>query len=397
VRSSEFAGNVDALFLILTAQCNSRCSYCYQTARKNRKMTWGVLRAALDLSLASRSRNVSIVFLGGEPLLEFPGIRKAVQYVNRKAPSDKRIQFKISTNGLLIDTTVAEYLDRHRFGVQLSFDGIEKSQNYRQKGSFLLIDRLLDRLKQYHPDLFEQRLRVCMTLIPATIPYFAQSIRYLIDKGIRSIAVSPSILAHPEWSLGKIRALDRQFATVCRESLSHLRATGEVPLQFLRRGDNLEDYPIIRNAMCALPAGTRLAVDVDGQGYGCASLAESCQEIPANFLKSCLAPLRLGDFRDSDFPVRFAAFPEATKQAEIFHDKAKKYSSYGKCSRCRYYSRCSICPISIGLDPDNQDPRRIPDFFCAFNRVALKYRSRFPATVDAASEFSQLFALIQSG
>lgn len=347
-------------------------------------MTWGVLRAALDLALASRSRDVSLVFLGGEPLLEFPRICKAVAYASRRAAPEKRLQYKISTNGLLLDEAAADFLNKHRFGVQLSFDGIAKAQDYRTKGSFPVLDSLLDRLKQQQPDLFEHRLRVCMTLVPATIPYFAQSVRYMVEKGIRSIAVSPSIIAHPEWFLSQMRELDRQFAQVYKESLNHLRKTGEVPLQFLRKRKNGGGYPSTRSAMCALPAGTRLAVDVDGQAYGCASLAESYQEFPSAFLKSRLAPLRMGDLRDPDFPTRFSAFPEATKQAEIFHERVKKHSSYGKCSRCPYFSTCSICPVSIGLDPDNLDPHRVPDFFCAFNRIALKYRSRFPATMDPA-------------
>ena len=386
-REAVFAGKIDILFLILTAQCNSRCSYCYQTAKKNRRMPWDVLRAALDLALASRRREVSLVFLGGEPLLEFARIRKAVAYAGRRAALGKRLQYKISTNGLLLDETAADFLDQHRFGVQLSFDGIAKAQDYRTKGSFALIDRMLDRLRRQQPDLFENRLRVCMTLIPATIPYFARSVRYLIGKGIRSIAVSPSIIAHPEWSLSQVRELDRQFAQVYIESLRHLRESGEAPLQFLRRRKNGGECQSARSVMCALPAGTRLAVDVDGQAYGCASLAESYQGFPADFLRSRLAPLRMGDLRDPDFPARFAAFPGATKQAEIFHDRIKKHSSYGKCSRCAYFNTCSICPVSIGLDPDNRDPHRVPDFFCAFNRVALKYRSRFPATMDPADPF----------
>jgi len=145
--------------------------------------------------------------------------------------------------------------------------------------------------------------------------------------------------------------------------------------------------------MCALPAGTRLAVDMDGQAFGCASLAESYQEFPTNFLKSRLAPLRIGDIRDPDFPTGFADFPEATKQAEIFHEREKKHSSYGKCSQCPYFSTCSLCPVSIGLDPDNQDPHRVPDFFCAFNPVALKYRGCFPATMDPADPLEDLLRL----
>jgi hypothetical protein len=70
------------------------------------------------------------------------------------------------------------------------------------------------------------------------------------------------------------------------------------------------------------------------------------------------------------------------RRAEIFHHKEMKYSSYGRCRDCSYLNGCYVCPVSIGYDPANEDPRKIPDFLCAYNMVALKYRDRFPPMPD---------------
>ena len=43
---------------------------------------------------------------------------------------------------------------------------------------------------------------------------------------------------------------------------------------------------------------------------------------------------------------------------------------------------CAICPVSIGHQPGNTDPHRIPDFLCAYNLVSLKYREKFPRQPD---------------
>ena len=40
---------------------------------------------------------------------------------------------------------------------------------------------------------------------------------------------------------------------------------------------------------------------------------------------------------------------------------------------------CGVCPVSIGHQPGNTDPDRIPDFLCAYNLVSLKHREQFPA------------------
>ena len=80
---------------------------------------------------------------------------------------------------------------------------------------------------------------------------------------------------------------------------------------------------------------------------------------------------------------RFAAYPRAARAARIFDDKQDKYSSYARCGECRFLATCAVCPVSIGHQPGNEDPRRIPDFLCAYNLVSLAYRERFPRQADA--------------
>ena len=104
-----------------------------------------VLQCALELAAASPSRKLWLVFLGGEPLLEFASIREAVALAEQEIAPEKSYQYKISTNGLLIDESIAAFLDEHRFEVHLSFDGIREAQDYRTEGTFPVIDRLIDR------------------------------------------------------------------------------------------------------------------------------------------------------------------------------------------------------------------------------------------------------------
>ncbi|NNE07563.1 MAG: hypothetical protein HKN20_03265 [Gemmatimonadetes bacterium] len=89
--------------------------------------------------------------------------------------------------------------------------------------------------------------------------------------------------------------------------------------------------------------------------------------------------MRLGDFRDPGLEERFARFPDRVEETAIFHRKRAKYSSYGKCGDCVYRSRCSICPVSIGNEPGNEDPQRVPDFGCAFYLSSLRHADLFHA------------------
>lgn len=81
---------------------------------------------------------------------------------------------------------------------------------------------------------------------------------------------------------------------------------------------------------------------------------------------------------ESSLSERFAQYPAAVRATGLFHDKRTKFSSYGRCRECRYLETCGFCPVSIGHQPNNDDPDRVPDFLCAFNLVSNKYRERFP-------------------
>ncbi len=373
---------VKGFTLILTAQCNLQCSYCYQTAKKALTMDWASLRASLDLAFASACQNIELLFVGGEPLLEWPRIAEGVSYVCQNAPPGKRIAFEIVSNGLLMTDEIAAFLDKHKFKVQLSFDGIEAAQNCRGEGTFKSLDSLLTRLQKQRSDLFRSRLCVSATQIPSTIPYLAQSIRYLMDKGLRDIDISPSLTPFPGWAKESIHELDSQFRQIYEESLRHFERTGEVPLGFLRKYKSNGGPPYVSDHTCGAMTGTSLVVDVDGEVYGCVLFAESYQEFATDFLRSRLAPLRMGGVRAGNFQDRRVAYGEAIKSMDIFRDRGKRYSSYGKCADCQYFDDCSVCPVSIAFDSANTDPLRVPDFICAFNQVAFKYRELYPCMTD---------------
>jgi sulfatase maturation enzyme AslB (radical SAM superfamily) len=379
-RDATTPDTIQALEVVLTADCNLRCAYCYQNAKRPRSLSWDTLRGALDLLLRSRRRKVEVLFLGGEPLLQFPLIRKAVAYVTATRPRNKAVRYTLITNGTLLGEEQARFLARHRFSAQLSFDGVPAAQDLRAPGTFEVLDRLLERLRLHQPALFHERLSVSLTLTSAAIPHLADSIDYLLAKGVPEISITPIVTHDPGWTNDGIEALDRQFARIFEACCWQHRRTGEIPLLLFRPVGDAKHGHGPEDVMCRAPTGETLAIDVDGQVHGCAVFVESYQKLASAFLRERVWAMRLGDFRAPDFAERLAQYPEATRATEIFHDKRAKHSSFGSCSECRFVDACSVCPASIGHIPGNTDPRRVPDFQCAFNRVALDYRERFDET-----------------
>ncbi len=370
---------IETLEVILTAGCNLRCAYCYQDDKKQRRMSWDTLCSALDLLMRSPPRHGTVLFLGGEPLLEFDLIRQAVEHVRQTRSRRKRVDFSIITNGTLLRDDTIAFLARHRFETQLSFDGVPAAQDVRGPRTFETLDALLDRLPRTHPAFFRDRLTVAITLTAATLQHLADSVAYFLGKGVESLAVSPVVTHDPYWRTENIALLEEQFARAFDLSLRHYKRTGRVPFLGFRKDASPDVHAPRGGTMCGAPSGRALAIDVDGAVHGCAVFVESYQRFTNPFLRAGVESIRLGDFRAPDFADRLARYPAAARALRIFHDKPSKHSSYGECQRCRFVEQCSICPASIGHIPGNSDPHRVPDFACAYNLVSLAYRERFPA------------------
>lgn len=131
--------------------------------------------------------------------------------------------------------------------------------------------------------------------------------------------------------------------------------------------------------MCGVSRGEFITADLDGSLHGCLTFAGSFQKADSTFLDRHLENLRIGSVDDVS-PAAVERYREAAVATGLFEDKQDKYSSYQACADCRYLATCAICPISIGHIPGNEDPRRVPDFGCAFHMTVSKYRELFPET-----------------
>jgi sulfatase maturation enzyme AslB (radical SAM superfamily) len=370
--------DLTALSVVLTAGCNLRCAYCYQNAKQARSMDRDTLQTALDLLRDERRRRVRLLFTGGEPLLQFGSIERAVAYVDAIRPRDLDVQYELVTNGTLLDDKTAAFLARHRFEVQIGFDGVPAAQDLRGRGTFARLDSLLDTLRTTHPAFLRSRVSVAITVVPRTIPILADSVEYVLSKGVTEILISPAITHEPGWRDEASPELDRQLGRIYRLSLDRYRRTGKVPLPLFRKTGRFRRRCRPSLPMCPVADRHHVVIDVDGQAYGCVLFAESYQRFATPLLRSCLEPLRLGDVRALDLPGRLAAFRSTARVTPLFNAKEEKYSSFQSCRTCRYLNACAICPVSIAHQPGNHDPRRVPDFPCTFTRLALAYRGRFP-------------------
>ena len=370
---------IETLAIVVTADCNLRCRYCYQDRKRPVQISWQAVSAALDLLERSRPRCERLSFFGGEPLLAFPLIARAVRRVGRRLPRRRRPAFFLTTNGLLLTERRLAFLERHRFNVQLSFDGVAPVAGPAESRAVLLVlDCLLDRLGLRHRAYFRRSVTVAVTVTAPSIPHLADSFDYLLAKGVEDIAIGPA-MGHPRLSKAQTGELDRQFGRIHARSVRHYRATGKVPLALFRKRVPDVKTPDEDAWACGAAFGNNLTVDVDGDVYPCALLIRSCQRVARPALARRLAAMSLGPVTDPQgLEQRRAHVAEAAAGAGIFGPQSRKRSGLDRCATCRYAAACFVCPMACAKNPASADANRIPDFQCAFNRIALAYRRRFP-------------------
>jgi len=108
--------------------CNLSCDYCYlgREPRSSLLMSDETARKAIDLLLAESfgERSVSVVFFGGEPLLNPGLIARIADYARLRAGDAGRdVSFHMTTNGTLLTREVAEMLQAADVRVLVSIDG----------------------------------------------------------------------------------------------------------------------------------------------------------------------------------------------------------------------------------------------------------------------------------
>ena len=117
--------------LMVTDRCNLSCRYCYGDggaygSRQLGDMPTDIAMAAVDAMFHSDPKAVqySLVFFGGEPLLNFSLIRRVVEYcAQRVRGTGQRCRYSITTNGTIMRPAILDFLRRHRFSVLVSCDG----------------------------------------------------------------------------------------------------------------------------------------------------------------------------------------------------------------------------------------------------------------------------------
>lgn len=167
-------GNLRQLLVEVTDCCNLQCTYCgygeyYNNydKRETRQQKFSTVKAVIDQfaeiwnSEANTSHNkiIRIGFYGGEPLMNFPLIKKIVEYVEGLHIPGISFAYNMTTNGVFLHRYI-DFIAEKKFSLLISLDGDEFNSSYRVdktgKNLFRKIIKNVHLLKEKHPAYFEE-------------------------------------------------------------------------------------------------------------------------------------------------------------------------------------------------------------------------------------------------
>ncbi len=137
VELSRRLDRASVLYLVLVQGCNFSCSYCpipeLSREASNVTMRPDTARTAIDLwarhlhDLDEPDAEYCAILYGGEPLLNEPTLRAAIEYIKKlrmtgTLPRDN-LNLMVCTNGVLVDRELASFFSDHGVSVAVGCDG----------------------------------------------------------------------------------------------------------------------------------------------------------------------------------------------------------------------------------------------------------------------------------
>lgn len=302
---------LSTLVLEVAQDCNLRCTYCYAEAG-----TYGAAPCLLAPGTARRAvrhlldnsgdrDHVTLIFFGGEPLLNMPAVRAATsEAVSHGDKIGTEVRLSLTTNGTLLDPEIVAFLHAHRVSVAVSMDGPRDVHDRNRpdekgNGSYSEIISRLGPLLEDSPVPVAARV----TLAPDQWHRVVEVFDHLVGLGFHEVGIAPvspvSKALLP--TAGQEAALLEGFGLLARRFVADARKGLVMPFSNIL--DLLGRLHLGQTKAVSCGAGFGyMAMDAKGRFFPCHRLAGETDfcvgsletEIDTDRINSCLGSLNNG-------------------------------------------------------------------------------------------------------
>nr|WP_317359224.1 thioether cross-link-forming SCIFF peptide maturase [uncultured Tyzzerella sp.] len=197
---------VKALCLHIAHDCNLKCKYCFaeegEYHGKRSLMSVEVGKKAIDFLIENSGsrKNLEIDFFGGEPLMNFDVVKEIVEYGRSvEKQHNKNFRFTMTTNGILLNDDIADYINKNMHNAVLSLDGRKEINDKMRvraggQGSY---DNIVPKFVKMAEDRNQMDYYVRGTFTRNNLD-FAKDVLHLADLGFKQISVEPVVTDEKE-------------------------------------------------------------------------------------------------------------------------------------------------------------------------------------------------------
>jgi len=269
---------VKSLCLHVAHDCNLRCNYCFagtgDFGHARGLMPKEIGERAVDFIIANsgQRRNCELDFFGGEPLLNMETVKHVVSYVRRReVETGKVFKLTLTTNAVLLDDTIIQYLNDNNISLVLSMDGRrEVHDNMRpyMDGSGSFNDVVANVRKAIH-SRNGQNYYLRGTFTAHNLD-FAADVLAMADLGFTQLSVEPVVAKECDYALEEehLPQLFEQYEQLAVEYLNR-KLNGE-GFGFFHFNLDINNGPCVAKRLSGCGAGHEyFAVTPDGDLYPC--------------------------------------------------------------------------------------------------------------------------------
>lgn len=287
---------VKALCLNVAHTCNLDCDYCFASQGKyhgaRALMSLEVAQRAIDFVIEASGphRNIDIDFFGGEPALNWDVVKETVRYARSKEEAaDKHFRFTFTTNGMLLDEEMSQFLNENMHNVVLSLDGRQEVHDRLRhtvdgRGSY---ERIVPRFQSFVEARGDQEYYMRGTYTKNNVD-FSNDVIHMANLGFYRLSMEPVIGDPSEpymLSEEDIPTLEREYEKLAEEMIRRDHIARDVqknggslddippedhPFVFYHFMMNLEGGPCVHKRISGCGSGTEyMAVTPNGDLYPC--------------------------------------------------------------------------------------------------------------------------------
>lgn len=270
---------VKALCLHIAHDCNLACRYCFaeegEYHGRRAMMSLEVGKKALDFLIANSGnrRNLEVDFFGGEPLMNWEVVKELVAYGRSKEQEfQKNFRFTLTTNGVLLNDEIMEFVNKEMSNVVLSLDGRKEINDYMRpsrngRGSY---DIIVPKFQKLAESRNQTNYYVRGTFTRHNLDFYKDVLHYA-DLGFKLMSMEPVVsLPEEEYAIRK-----EDIPAVCEEydklAVEYIKRQKEGRgFQFFHFMIDLEQGPCVAKRLSGCGSGTEyLAVTPWGDLYPC--------------------------------------------------------------------------------------------------------------------------------